>query len=112
MSRRDNWSEDRIANERVKNKLRMAKKLECEAYRERVNAKRKERDRERKSADPELTARLNRNKKKYFEKRKKDPSFWEKRNEYLRRWRAERRINEEFEDFLTRIESAGNAEQI
>lgn len=104
MPRRDSWSEERRVEEREANRLRMAAKLLDQSYRDQVNARRKYQDRERKKIDPDLRPRLTKNSKRYFERRRGDPEFWTKRKEYFRRWKIERRVDEEFEDFMNRIE--------
>jgi hypothetical protein len=98
-------SSDARAREREANRIRMASKRNDPDYRAAVNARRQARDRERKMQDPSLRPRLTANSKRYYESRKDDPSFWETRKDYLRRWKAERRLDEAFEDFLARVEA-------
>lgn len=111
MSRRDNWGDDRKAAEREKNRQRMARYRQDPEYRERINARRKERDRERKSSDPSLRKRLTENSKRFVQRQRGNPEFWARRHEYLKKWRSERRIDEEFEEFMARIEG-GADEQV
>jgi hypothetical protein len=111
MARRDNQSQEARERERAANRARMAAKRLDPDYVALVNARRKERDRERKAADPELKARLRENRKRYFDRRKSDPDFWKKRHDYLRRWRKERLIGEEFEDFMNRIEGDADVDR-
>lgn len=110
MSRRINMSPEARAREREANRLRMAACRRDPVYAAKVNARRKERDRERKKQNPELRKRLTANSKRYYESRRDDPVFWSRRKEYFARWKAERRIDEEFEDFMNRIEAGDDHE--
>jgi len=71
---------------------------------------RAQRRREREAdADPE-TAALRKAKrsatlKRYFASRRDDAEFMARRVEYLRRWRQERRLDEEFDAFVARLEA-------
>lgn len=110
MSRRINMSPEARAREREANRLRMAACRSDPAYVSKVNARRQKRDRERKQQDPDLRKRLTANSKRYYESRKGDPDFWSKRKQYLAHWKAERRMDEEFEDFMNRIEAGDDHE--
>lgn len=103
MSRRDHLSIEQRAIERAATRERMARLRQDPAYREKVNARRKERDRERKAADPDLRARLTKNSLRHHHAHKHDHGYAEKRAAQLRRWREERRLGEEFEAFMARV---------
>jgi hypothetical protein len=103
MGRRDGCSPEARERERSANRQRMARLRQDPAYRARINARRKERDRERKVADPDIRPRLTASHLRYHHAHKDDPEYREKRLAYLRRWRAERRVDEEFEAFMTRM---------
>lgn len=79
------------------------------SYRERVNERRAARDAERKLADAALVERLRTNQKRYYDSRKDDPWFWARRKEYIKRWKAERLENEQYEAFMARIEAEEGA---
>lgn len=111
MSRRANQSPEARERERIANRLRMRRVMADPERRARANARRKERDRQRKQDDPSLRPRLSANSKRYYESRKGDAAFWSKRKEYLRRWRQERFLDEEFEAFMQRIEGEAHAAQ-
>lgn len=113
MSKRDHYTPEQREAERVKNRERMARARAKMTPEERSAeaARRKKREAGKAERDPSWAkAKRNRRSKvlrTYFETRKDDPAFWSKRNSYLARWRKERRINEEFEAFMERIESGG-----
>jgi hypothetical protein len=113
MGKRDHWTEERREAERTKNRERMARARELMTPEERSAeaARRKMREAGKAERDPSWAkAKRNRRSKvlrTYFQARKDDPAFWSKRNSYLARWRKERRIDEEFDAFMERIESGG-----
>jgi hypothetical protein len=111
MPRRDNQSPEARERERVANRERMARLRQDPEYRARVNAARAARDAERRLVDPELVTRLRANKKRYYDKRKDDEGFWIPRKEYMRRWKEERRAEEEFQAFMDRLEAEENDHQ-
>lgn len=105
MSRRANQSPEARDRERTANRERMRLAREDPAYRDSVNAARAARDAERRLLDTELVERLRANQKRYYERRKDDPAFWEPRKDYIKRWKAERLENEHYEAFMARMET-------
>jgi hypothetical protein len=105
VSKRDGYSPEALAREREANRLRMARLRADPEYLATANARRKQRERERKASDPTIRPRLTAASKRYYESRRGDPEFWSKRKEYWRRWKAERLLDEQFEDFMRRIEN-------
>lgn len=113
MADRTRYTPEQRARERAANRERMRRANAALPPGERSRRARERRQREA-ATDPETIAlrkaRRSAAVKRYYEKRKGDPAFWRKRDEYLRRWRAERRVNEQFEAFMARIEEeAGHA---
>jgi hypothetical protein len=112
MTRRASMSPEARSREREANRLRMALKRADPVYRAEVNARRKARDRERKAVDPTLRKRLTETSKRHAKRKwASDPDFRAKRTAYLKRWKAERLLDEAFEDFIKRIET-GDDHQI
>lgn len=114
MAKRDNYTQEQWERERLANRHRMARRRAAMSREERSAeaASRKQREAEKAIADP-VWAELRRSRasataRRYYESRRGDPVFWQKRQEYLRRWRQERRDDEAFEAFIARIE-AGDA---
>ena len=111
MAKRDGYTPEQRARENELNRERMAR-LRCSMSadeRSAEAARRKAREAEKAKADPEWAElrrmRRSRTLQRYFDSRKDDHEFTTRRQEYLRRWRAERRVDEEFEAFMTRIEA-------
>ena len=114
MAKRDNYTPEQLERERIANRQRMARRRAAMSPEERSSeaARRKQREADKAIADP-AWAELRRSRasattRRYYESRRGDPAFWQKRQEYLRRWRQERREDEAFEAFIARIE-AGDA---
>lgn len=106
MGKRDHYTPEQWEAERIRNRARMTpEERSAEA------ARRKQREAEKARHDPawawaracsrSIALRV------YYASRKDDPEFWSNRKAYLARWRKERRIDEEFEAFMARIESGG-----
>lgn len=110
MPKRDHMTPEQRARENELNRDRMARARKAMTPEERSAeaARRKERERRKVEADPEWAElrrlRRSRTLRRYFDSRRDDPAFTASRTEYLRRWRAERRVDEEFEAFMARIE--------
>lgn len=110
MAKRDRMTPEQRARENELNRERMARAREAMTPEERSAeaACRKERERKKAESDPEWAElkrlRRSRTLRRYFDSRRDDPNFTANRTEYLRRWRAERRVDEEFEAFMARIE--------
>lgn len=107
---RSNWTPEQREKERVQNRLRMARRYKQKTP-EQIkveNLKRKKREAQKAIDDPQWAemsrASRSRSIQKYYQKRRNDPAFWEKRKEYLRRWLSEKRLNEEFDAFVARLE--------
>lgn len=105
MSKRDGYTPEQREHERTATRERMARLRADPAYRDKVNTRRRERDRERKQVDPTLRPRLTQNSLRHHHSHKGDPGYQPRRADYLRRWRTERRIGEEFEAFMARVGS-------
>lgn len=100
MTKRDTYTPVQRARENELNRERME--------RARASMAQEEREHRKAAADPEWAElkrlRRSRTLRRYFDSRRDDPAFTANRTEYLRRWRAERRVDEEFEAFMARIE--------
>lgn len=113
MGKRDHYTPEQREAERIRNRARMARARErmTPEQRSAEAARRKQREAEKAARDPEWAWAKACNRsialRVYYESRKDDPEFWSNRKSYLARWRKERRIDEEFEAFMTRIESGG-----
>ena len=111
MGKRDHYTPKQREAERVKNRARMALVRErmTPEQRSAEAARRKQREAEKARRDPAWAKAKARNRSKslqaYYETRKDDQEFWSNRKAYLARWRKERRIDEEFEAFMARIDS-------
>lgn len=101
MSRREHWTEEQRAADRAKTRERMRRLSADPEYRQRAYARRKAAE----IARPELRAAPRRASAAYYARRRDDAEFRAKREAYQLRWLAERRLDEEFEAFIARIES-------
>ncbi|SKA20022.1 hypothetical protein [Consotaella salsifontis] len=113
MADRSGYSDAHRERERAATRERMARRYAAMTPDERaaIARRRKEREREKASKDPEWAAahraRRRRTLARYFNSRRDDPDFLIARTEYLRMWREGRRESEHFDQFMARIEAGG-----